>query len=55
MKYGKGRLGLACFQNINGQAEKIMIDVIMISKQEFNHNVTSEENLKIVILRFNCI
>ena len=41
--------GLACFENISGpQAEKIREDVIKIFKQEFNLNITSETNLKIV-------
>ena len=54
-KYGKERVGLyrddglASFENVSGpQAEKIRKDVIKIFKQEFDLNVTSETNLKIV-------
>ena len=54
-KYGKERVGLyrdhglAYFENISGpQAEKIRKDVIKIFKEEFNHNITSETNLKIL-------
>ena len=54
-KYGKERVslykddGLASFENVSGpQAEKIRKDVIKIFKQEFDLNITSETNLKIV-------
>ena len=54
-KYGKERVGLyrdnglAYFENISGpQAEKIRKNVIRIFKQEFDLNITSETNLKIV-------
>ena len=41
--------GLASFENVSGpQAEKIRKDVIKIFKQEFDLNITSETNLKIV-------
>ena len=41
--------GLACVENVSGpQAEKIRKDVIKIFKQEFDLNITSETNLKIV-------
>ena len=55
-KYGKERVGLcrgdglAYFENISGsQAEKIRKDVIKIFKEEFDLNITSETNFKIVI------
>ena len=54
-KYGKEKVGLyrdyglACFESVSGpQAEKIRKDVIEIVKQEFDHNITSETNLKTV-------
>ena len=54
-KYGKERVGLykddglACFETLSGsEAEKIRKDAIKIFKQEFDLNITSETNLKIV-------
>ena len=54
-KYGKERVGLyrdnglPCFENASGpEAEKIRKDVIKIFKQEFDLNITSETNLKII-------
>ena len=55
-KYGKERVGLygeddslACSENVSGpQAESIRKDVIKICKQEFDFNITSETNFKIV-------
>ena len=55
-KYGKERVGLygeddslSCSENVSGpQAESIRKDVIKICKQEFDFNITSETNFKIV-------